>query len=119
MGHVLKNKKTHVRFADDLQFHATSPTSSHHIILPLTISHYRAISPILRPYHAWPPPTENVNVKDGAAGVYLALSREGRPSGEAYVELCSEADYEAAKKKHNATMGHRYLEGEWREVFVV
>ncbi|XP_037069007.1 heterogeneous nuclear ribonucleoprotein H2-like [Pollicipes pollicipes] len=53
---------------------------------------------------------DNVNVKGGTSGIYLTLSREGRPSGEAYVELCSEADFEAAKKKHNCTMGHRYLE---------
>jgi len=53
---------------------------------------------------------DNVNIKGGTGGVYLTLSREGRPSGEAYIELCSEADFEAAKKKHNSNMGHRYVE---------
>ena len=54
---------------------------------------------------------DNVNIKGGTAGIQLPLSREGRPSGECYVEVCSEADLEAALKKHNNNMGHRYVEG--------
>ena len=57
------------------------------------------------------PCADNVNIKGGTAGIQLTLSREGRPSGECYVELCSEADLEAALKKHNNNMGHRYVEG--------
>lgn len=53
---------------------------------------------------------DNVNIKGGTAGVHLTMSREGRPSGECYVELCSEADLEVALKKHNNNMGHRYVE---------
>ncbi|XP_043189168.1 heterogeneous nuclear ribonucleoprotein H2-like isoform X2 [Amphibalanus amphitrite] len=53
---------------------------------------------------------DNVNIKGGTAGIQLTLSREGRPSGECYVELCSEADLDAALKKHNNNMGHRYVE---------
>lgn len=55
--------------------------------------------------------TDGVNIKNGSGGVHLTLSREGRPSGEAYVEVCSEEDVEAAEKKHNQHMGRRYIEG--------
>ncbi|KAG7159863.1 Heterogeneous nuclear ribonucleoprotein H2-like, partial [Homarus americanus] len=35
---------------------------------------------------------DGVNIKNGRDGVHLTLSREGRPSGEAYVEVSSEED---------------------------
>ncbi len=38
-------------------------------------------------------------------------TREGRPSGEAFVELESEEDLKIAVKKDRETMGHRYVEG--------
>lgn len=50
-------------------------------------------------------------VKGGAAGVHLTMAREGRPSGEAYVEMESEDDLKAALKKDREHMGNRYIEG--------
>lgn len=50
-------------------------------------------------------------VKGGAAGVHLTMAREGRPSGEAYVEMESEEDLKAALKKDREHMGNRYIEG--------
>lgn len=50
-------------------------------------------------------------VKDGTAGVHLTMAREGRPSGEAYVEMESEEDLKAALKKDREHMGNRYIEG--------
>lgn len=41
----------------------------------------------------------------------MTLSREGRPSGEAYVEMMSEEDVEKACKRDRDHMGHRYIEG--------
>ncbi|CAH1724269.1 heterogeneous nuclear ribonucleoprotein F-like [Aphis gossypii] len=49
-------------------------------------------------------------VKDGTAGVHLTMAREGRPSGEAYVEMESEEDLKAALKKDREHMGNRYIE---------
>ena len=40
------------------------------------------------------------------------MTREGRPSGEAYIEMASEDDVERALKKDRANMGKRYVEGE-------
>jgi radical SAM superfamily enzyme len=40
------------------------------------------------------------------------MAREGRPSGEAYVEMESEEDLKAALKKDREHMGNRYIEGE-------
>nr|XP_027228044.1 heterogeneous nuclear ribonucleoprotein H3-like [Penaeus vannamei] len=53
---------------------------------------------------------DGVNIKNGRDGVHLTLSREGRPSGEAYVEVASEDDVALAEKKHNQHMGRRYIE---------
>ncbi|XP_042238449.1 heterogeneous nuclear ribonucleoprotein H2-like isoform X2 [Homarus americanus] len=53
---------------------------------------------------------DGVNIKNGRDGVHLTLSREGRPSGEAYVEVSSEEDVTLAEKKHNQHMGRRYIE---------
>lgn len=38
------------------------------------------------------------------------MSREGRPSGEAYIELESVEDVEKALSKDKQHMGHRYIE---------
>lgn len=40
----------------------------------------------------------------------MVLSREGRASGEAYIELESANDLEKAMKKHHQHMGSRYIE---------
>lgn len=41
----------------------------------------------------------------------MTMSREGRPSGEAYIEMDTEEDLELALKKDREHMGHRYIEG--------
>lgn len=43
-------------------------------------------------------------------GIHMTLSREGRPSGEAYVEMVSEEDFKKGLDKNNQHMGHRYIE---------
>lgn len=55
--------------------------------------------------------SDGVNIKGGRDGIHLTLSREGRPSGEAYIEVASEEDVALAEKKHNQHMGRRYIEG--------
>lgn len=44
-------------------------------------------------------------------GIHFTYSREGRPSGESFVELDSEVDVEAALERHKDHMGQRYIEG--------
>ncbi len=39
------------------------------------------------------------------------MTREGRPSGEAYVEMATDDDVERALKKDRQNMGKRYVEG--------
>ncbi|GAB6018881.1 Heteroproteinous nuclear ribonucleoprotein H2 [Chamberlinius hualienensis] len=53
---------------------------------------------------------QDCNVKDGISGIHMTLSREGRPSGEAYVEMDTDDDLKKGLEKHNEHMGHRYIE---------
>ena len=41
----------------------------------------------------------------------MMTNREGRPSGEAYVEMASPQDIELAIKKDKQNLGKRYIEG--------
>ena len=41
-------------------------------------------------------------------GVLVCRDYNGRPSGEAFVELTCEEDIEKAVEKHNESMGHRW-----------
>ena len=52
-----------------------------------------------------------VKVKGGTDGINMRLTREGRPSGEAYIEVESEADIEKGLKMNKKEMGRRYIEG--------
>ena len=49
--------------------------------------------------------------KEGENSVHLTQTREGRPSGEAYIELATEEDMEKALEKDKQHMGKRYIEG--------
>lgn len=44
-------------------------------------------------------------------GVCFTYSKEGRPSGEAFVELKTAEDFKNALAKDRKYMGHRYIEG--------
>ena len=50
--------------------------------------------------------------RGGSAGIHLTQSREGRPSGEAFVEFASEEDLQMALKKNKDHLGNRYIEGQ-------
>ncbi|EEB11687.1 Heterogeneous nuclear ribonucleoprotein F, putative [Pediculus humanus corporis] len=52
----------------------------------------------------------NCKVKNGKEGVHIIMTREGRPSGEAYVEMETDQDIEEALKKDRDYMGTRYME---------
>ena len=49
-------------------------------------------------------------IANGKEGIHFVYLREGRPSGEAFVELETEADHKKALEKNNDHMGHRYIE---------
>ncbi|XP_063303580.1 heterogeneous nuclear ribonucleoprotein H-like isoform X2 [Pelobates fuscus] len=49
-------------------------------------------------------------ILNGSLGVHFIYTREGRPSGEAFVEFETEDDLKLALKKDRETMGHRYVE---------
>ncbi len=44
----------------------------------------------------------------------MTMTREGRPSGEAYMEMATEEDVEKALKKDRKNMGKRYVEGKFQ-----
>nr|XP_051701639.1 heterogeneous nuclear ribonucleoprotein F-like isoform X4 [Oryctolagus cuniculus] len=48
-------------------------------------------------------------IHDGATGVHFIYAREGRQSGEAFVELESEDDVKMALKKDRESTGHPYI----------
>ena len=50
------------------------------------------------------------NIKNGQDGVHILVAVDGRPTGEAIVELESQVDVENALKCHNQNMGRRYIE---------
>ncbi|XP_053462802.1 heterogeneous nuclear ribonucleoprotein F-like isoform X2 [Nycticebus coucang] len=52
----------------------------------------------------------NCTIHDGPGGIHFIYTREGRQSGEAFVELGSEDDVKMALKKDRESMGHRYIE---------
>ena len=54
----------------------------------------------------------DVKVKDGSDGVHLITDRDGRPSGDAFIEVESEEDVERALALDHQNMGKRYIEGE-------
>ena len=49
-------------------------------------------------------------IQNGAQGIRFIYTREGRPSGKAFVELESEDEVKVALKKDRETMGPRYIE---------
>ncbi|KAK9809304.1 hypothetical protein WJX73_002890 [Symbiochloris irregularis] len=53
---------------------------------------------------------EGLEIARGAAGVVFTCTADGRPLGEAYVELTTEAAQQEALKRHKEKMGSRYIE---------
>ncbi|XP_006627257.2 G-rich sequence factor 1 [Lepisosteus oculatus] len=49
-------------------------------------------------------------IRDGVNGIHLTTKRDGRPSGEAFIELEDEEDVQKALEKHRQFMGSRYIE---------
>jgi len=49
-------------------------------------------------------------IKNEEKGVMFTFSVDGRPSGEAFVELCSAEDQEKALAHSHENMGRRYVE---------
>ncbi|XP_060697816.1 heterogeneous nuclear ribonucleoprotein H3 isoform X1 [Hemiscyllium ocellatum] len=50
------------------------------------------------------------DIRNGVNGVQFTTSKEGRPSGEAYVHLTNAEDFKKALAKDRKYMGHRYIE---------
>ncbi|XP_044262601.1 heterogeneous nuclear ribonucleoprotein H-like [Tribolium madens] len=53
---------------------------------------------------------KNCKVFNGKLGIHMTSSREGRPSGEAFVEFESEEDLNVALRKDREHIGSRYIE---------
>jgi len=53
---------------------------------------------------------QGCDIDGGESGVHFTFSREGRPSGEAFVELSSEEDVANATAQNNEHIGSRYIE---------
>lgn len=50
-------------------------------------------------------------IANGREGVFIVMTKEGRPSGEAFVEMETEDDMEKALKRDREYVGTRYIEG--------
>ncbi|XP_018422598.1 PREDICTED: heterogeneous nuclear ribonucleoprotein H3 [Nanorana parkeri] len=50
------------------------------------------------------------SIADGVGGIHFTMSKEGRPSGEAFVILDTEEDLKKSLEKDRKYMGHRYIE---------
>lgn len=54
---------------------------------------------------------KDCDILNGEKGIHLITSpRDGRPNGEAFVELCTESDFTLAFDYNKKVMGHRYIE---------
>ena len=53
---------------------------------------------------------KDVRLEGGLDGVYFGVSKNGKPSGEAFVEVLTEAEVEKALIHHKALIGNRYIE---------
>lgn len=55
---------------------------------------------------------KGVNILNGENGVHLITlsGNKARPLGEAYIQLASEEDFNAAQNFHRQNMGPRYIE---------
>lgn len=54
---------------------------------------------------------KDCSVVNGEKGVHMAIShRDGRPNGEAYVELETPEDVDRAFSYNKNVLGHRYIE---------
>jgi len=53
---------------------------------------------------------EDCHIVGGLNGIHMTYTREGRLTGEGYLELQDEEDVEKALKKHNEHLGTRYIE---------
>lgn len=57
---------------------------------------------------------KDVEIVNGEKGVFLAFSpRDGRPNGEAYVEVASPNDVDTAFSYNKNCLGHRYIESKY------
>ena len=50
------------------------------------------------------------NIRDEKNGIHILVGPDGRPTGEAIVELVSQVDIDNALRCHNKNMGRRYIE---------
>lgn len=53
---------------------------------------------------------DNVTILNGKDGIHRTFTREGRPSGEAYIEVLGDGDMQNALSKDHESMGRRYIE---------
>lgn len=54
---------------------------------------------------------KDCDILNGEKGVHLAIShRDGRPNGEAFVELATIGDVDKAFEHNKMVLGHRYIE---------
>jgi RNA recognition motif-containing protein len=60
------------------------------------------------------------NTLEGEKSVHLAIShRDGRPNGEAFVQLASPADVDKAFEYNKNVMGHRYIESKLTYLIII
>lgn len=53
---------------------------------------------------------KDVRLEGGPDGVYFGAAPNGKPSGEAFVEVLTETEVEKALIHHKALIGNRYIE---------
>lgn len=49
-------------------------------------------------------------IKNGKDGIHILMGPDGRPQGEAVIELESQEDLDKAQQLNNQMMGRRYIE---------
>ncbi|MGH0176617.1 UNVERIFIED_CONTAM: hypothetical protein FKN15_073339 [Acipenser sinensis] len=91
------NTATHYTHNKKLISKLSSPTYVKRGVTPAKLHNWRALFTDCR-------------IRDGADGIHLTLNRDGKPSGEAFIELDYEEDVQKALEKHRQYLGPRYVE---------
>lgn len=73
-------------------------------VLVLYFLHYKKKTPECLSYL-------DCNISGGHNGIHFTYVRDGRPSGEAYVEFDDEEELQKALTKDKHHMGKRYIDG--------
>ena len=96
---------------DVLQFFSGEHLIQTHLVAGLQSLHITSQSSTVRVFYLLHKLCSECRIRDGVKGIHLTLNRQGKPNGQAFVEMEHEEDVSKALEKHRQYLGMRYVEG--------